>query len=478
MQGRKEKKKALIKLMKADPEKVADMILDLMDQVKMLTQRVSELEQKLALNSKNSSKPPSSDNHKPKPKSLRKKSGLKSGGQKGHKGKSLDFCEQPNNIIEYRLNYCPKTGEQLDENNVVKIIERQVFDLPETGLIIDQHNIYQYKNSLGELLTAPAPKGVISRTQYGKNFYRWLVYLSDYQFIPLNRIRQMCVDLFGYSVSEDTILKARQHCYENLESFEAWVKEALVESEVIHADETGFKVNTQTHWMHTACNARYTYLSVQAKRGYTAIKEMNILERFHGYLVHDCWSTYFKLTDCIHVLCNPHLLRELVFSHEELKQDWAMRMITFIEEAYLYRKNFSEEQRKQNRKYWEAEYRRIIAEGFIENTDANQPLCTKGKRGRKKKNKARNLLERMDIHQDKILAFLWHDQIPFSNNQAEQDVRMVKLKQKISGGFRKTQSAEVFARIRSFISTASKNNIHAWNALGNAFNGNPCSGLA
>ncbi len=353
LENLEDKKNALISRMKIDPEGVATQILDLMDQVETLTLKIGELNSRLALNSKNSSKPPSSDNHKPKPKSLRKKSGLKSGGQKGHKGKSLDFSLVPNTTIEHRLEYCPTTGEKLGENNIVKIMERQVFDLPEMSLIITQHNIYQYENSLGQIITAQAPDGVTSRTQYGKNLYRWLVYLNDYQMIPLNRIRQMCADLFGYSVSEETILKAREYCDKNLENFEEWVKDALVKSEVIHADETGLKVNKENYWMHTACNERYTYLSVQFNRGYDAIKDMGILEPFNGCLVHDCLSAYFKLTNCQHALCNPHLLRELVFSHEELKQDWARRMKVFIEEAYLFSTEFPESLRNQNRENWE-----------------------------------------------------------------------------------------------------------------------------
>lgn len=213
MQDRAAKKQALLELIKKDPEAVVELLLDLME-------RVEVLEQMLAKNSRNSSKPPSSDGYnKPKPKSLRKKGRRKSGGQPGHEGKTLEFSQDPDRIIKHTLRSCPISGESLAGKDIVNIIKRQVFDLPEPKLLVDEHWIYQYRNSSGRIVTAEVPEGVSAPVQYGKRFQSWLVYLNDYQLLPLNRIRQVCTDLYGYSVSEDTILKARQQCYEQLEGF-------------------------------------------------------------------------------------------------------------------------------------------------------------------------------------------------------------------------------------------------------------------
>ena len=472
MKDREAKKQTLLELVKRDPEAVVDMLLDLME-------RVEALEDKLAVNSRNSSKPPSSDqdSNKPKPKSLRKKGRRKSGGQKGHPGKSLEFSKHHDFKIEHKLDFCPLTGEALSDKDIVNIIKRQVFDIPEPRLDIHEHWIYSYQNSSGQIVTAESPEGINAPVQYGKRFYSWLVYQNDYQLIPLKRIRQMCSDLYGYSVSEGTILKARRHCYNNLEVFEDKIKDALKSASIAHADETGFKVGTQPHWMHVVCNARYTFLGIHRRRGYQAIEDFGILKDFSGRLVHDCLEMYFRLNKCQHSLCNPHLIRELIFSKEQLNQQWASKMKDLLEEAYLFREKTKQSDLEKSRRSWTTRYGKIIVAGYNENPDDDQPPDRKGKRGRKKKTKSRNLLERMDRHRDKILAFIFDSEIPFSNNQAEQDIRMLKVKQKISGGFRTFQNAEIFARIRSFISTAQKNDTNAWTALNKAFLGDSCSVL-
>ena len=465
MGGRESKKQELLELIRKDPEAVVELLLDLME-------RVEVLEQKLAKNSRNSSKPPSSDGyHKPKPKSLRKKGRRKSGGQPGHSGETLRWSKNPDRIIKHTLSRCPISAESFTDKDVVNIIKRQVFELPEPKLFANEHWIYQYRNSSGRIVTAEVPEGVSAPVQYGKRFQSWLVYLNDYQLVPLNRIRQMCADLYGYSVSEDTILKARQQCYEQLDGFEKQIKEKLGNCAIVHADETGLKINSKNHWLHTLCNKRYTFLAIHPKRGYQALQDFGILERFAGRLVHDCWPTYFRLKNCEHSLCNPHLIRELVFAQEQLHQQWAGKMKQFLQEAYEYRKDCKGEVGNKSKHSWHVRYGKIIAEGYRENPQLNDPPSAKKKRGRPKKTKSRNLLERMDKYRDQILAFLWDPEIPFSNNQAEQDIRMLKVKQKISGGFRTLQNAEIFARIRSYISTEQKQGVRAWEALAKVFDG-------
>ncbi len=473
MQDREAKKRALLELVQKDPEAFVELLLDLME-------RVEVLEQQLAKNSRNSSKPPSSDGYdKPKPKSLRKKGLRKSGGQPGHRGRTLQWSKNPDRIIEHTLSHCPLSGERFSDKDIVKIIKRQVFDLPQPKLIVKEHWIYQYRNSSGRIATAEVPEGVNAPVQYGKRFQSWLVYLNDYQLLPLNRIGRMCADLYGYSVSEATILKARQRCYEQLEGFERQVKQKLRNCAIVHADETGLKVNSRNHWLHTVCNKGYTFLGIHPKRGYQALQDFGVLEKFAGRLVHDCWPTYFRLKNCQHSLCNPHLIRELVFAQEQLQQEWAAKMKQLLQEAYEYRKGYKGDVaakslpapalRQAGKHGWHVRYGRIIAEGYRENPLIKDPPGAKKKRGRPKKTKSRNLLERMDKYRDQILAFLWDPEAPFSNNQAERDIRMLKVKQKISGGFRTLPNAEIFARIRSYISTEQKQGVRAWEALTKVF---------
>lgn len=465
MPDRESKKQALLELIKKDPEAVVELLLDLME-------RVESLEQQLAKNSRNSSKPPSSDNYpKPKPKSLRKKGRRKSGGQPGHSGKTLEMSQEPDRIIKHTLSRCPVSGESLDEKDIVNIIKRQVFELPEPKLWVDEHWIYQYRTSSGRIITAEVPQGLSAPVQYGKRFQSWLVYLNDYQLVPLKRIRQICADLYGYAVSEDTILKARQQCYEQLEGFEKQLKQKLANSALAHADETGLKIHSKNHWLHTLCNERYTFLGIHPKRGYEALEAFGLLEHFAGRLVHDCWSAYFRLKNCEHSLCNPHLMRELVFAEEQLGQSWAAKMKQLLQEAYDYSNASPAEVLSKSKHSWHVRYGRIIAQGYRENPQTDKPPGAPKKRGRQKKSKSRNLLERMDKYRDEILAFLWDPKIPFSNNQAEQDIRMVKVKQKISGGFRTLHNARIFARIRSYISTRQKQGVLAWQALAKVFDG-------
>ena len=465
MRDRESKKQALLELIQKDPEGVVELLLDLME-------RVEVLEQKLAKNSRNSSKPPSSDGYnKPKPKSLRKKGRRKSGGQPGHSGKTLELSKNPDQIIKHTLSRCPISGENFTDKDIVNIIKRQVFDLPEPKLLVNEHWIYQYRNSSGRIVTAEVPPGVSAPVQYGKRFQSWLVYLNDYQLLPLNRIRQLCADLYGYCVSEDTILKARQQCYEQLEGFEKQVKEKLGNCAIAHADETGLKINSKNHWLHTLCNKGYTFLGIHPQRGYQALEDFGILERFAGRLVHDCWPAYFRLKNCEHSLCNPHLIRELVFAEEQLQQQWAPKMKQLLQETYDYSKASKGDVAPKSKHSWQVDYGRIIAEGYRENPLIDDPPGAKKKRGRPKKTKSRNLLERLDKYRDEILAFLWDPEIPFSNNQAERDIRMVKVKQKISGGFRTLRNAEIFARIRSYISTEQKQGVRAWEALAKVFDG-------
>lgn len=413
--------------------------------VKLLT-RVEELEARLKLNSTNSSKPPSSDGlNKPSPKSLRKKSNRKSGGQPGHDGKTLEQVESPDHRHELKLTRCPDSGIELSEERIVGTLKRQVFDLPSPKLEVIEYVSYIYELDNGKRVHADFPEGVDGPVQYGFRLQAWLVYLSDYQMIPLRRIRSMCADLFGYSVSEATILKARERCAQNLEEFIKVTGEKLSNSEVLHADETGMRVSNKTVWLHSLSNAEQTLYHIDQKRGYDAIERMGILEQYTGRLVHDFWPAYFKLL-CLHAMCNQHIVRELTFFEE--KYAWAIKIKELLLEACHDRLAKSSEQ-------WHDLYSTILQEGY-EAIDFKPEKSKKKRRGRPAKPKELNLLERLDKHRDSVLAFLDDPNVPFTNNQAEQDVRMAKVKQKVSGCFRSWKGAELFATIRSYISTCIK----------------------
>ena len=246
-----------------DPEGVIDIIVSLIKKVEQLTDRVSHLEGRLAKNSSNSSKPPSSDQKKkPNPKSRRKKGAKINGGQKGPKGGTLNQSETPDYVHDITLESCPLTGEKLDKSNIVNVIKRQVFELPKQVLDIHEYRIYQYLNSNGDIVSSESPEGVNSPVQYGKNFKHWLVYMNDYQLIPLNRIQTMSMDFFGLKVSEQIILNARHECYDDLSNFESELKNAVIKTSIVHADETGFRINGINNWLHVACSAWESLIAI------------------------------------------------------------------------------------------------------------------------------------------------------------------------------------------------------------------------
>ena len=443
----KTRREQLKEAMRSNPDAVVDLIL-------RLEKRIEELEARLGMNSRNSSKPPSSDGlNKPAPKSLRKKSERTRGGQFGHEGKTLEQVQHPDQSHELKLERCPNSGIVLDETQIVGTIKRQVFDLPTPKLEVTQYTAYIYQLDNGEQVHVDFPQGVNNAVQYGFRFQAWLVYLSDYQMIPLRRIRSMCADLFGYSVSEATIVAARERCADNLERFMEITGERLRNAEVLHADETGMRVDNKTVWLHSLSNAEYTLYHIDPKRGYDAIERMGILKDYSGWLVHDFWPAYFKLL-CNHAMCNQHIVRELTYFEE--KYSWAAKMKALLLQA-------CEEPVTNSFEQWHKKYSEILKEGHGE-IDF-KPEKSGKQRGRAAKPKELNLLDRLDKHRSSVLAFLKETEVPFTNNQAEQDVRMAKVKQKVSGCCRSWKGAELFATIRSYISISTKQKQGVFEAL-------------
>lgn len=440
--------------------------------VEGLYSRIDTLEQQLAGNSHNSSKPPSSDGIKKKnTKSLRDPSDRKSGGQPGHPGKTLSLMENPDQVITHCASFC-SCGRDLSDIPVKDYERRQIFDLPEPKLDVTEHRAEIKECPCGKKVTAPFPEGVEAPVQYGVRFQSLLVYLKDGQFLPLNRISELCCDLYGYKVSEATIEQARGKCYDVLSVFEEALKSVLIVSNVLHADESGLRVKEKLFWLHLYSTALFTFYGVHQKRGQEAMIFFGNLPRFMGILVHDFWKPYFVYL-CFHALCNAHHLRELKFVSEDMGQPWAekmsnllIEMLRLVKEHSLKMKALSESEIASLLE----RYQQILDEGNKANPE--HPVKS-GKRGRQKKTKAQNLLKRLDDYRKNALAFLFDFRIPFTNNQGEQDIRMLKVQQKISGCFRTQKGAEIFARVRSYISTVRKQGLNVFETVTKALSGNP-----
>lgn len=384
------------------------------------------------------------------------------------------MVENPDHTIVHRVSTCEECGCSLQETQASDYERRQVFDLPTIKVEITEH---QAEKKLcphcGCCNKAAFPEDVQFPVQYGPRLKSIGIYLNQYQLLPYERTGELFADIFGHRLSQATLVNANNTCYELLKPVEEESKKQLVNSPVVHFDETGMYINGKREWLHVASTERLTCYAVHPKRGYEATKEMCILPEFQGIAVHDFWKPYFKY-DCGHALCNAHHLRELTGVLEQDKQQWPQEMIDLLLEI---KKTMEETKVTANQldpaqlKNFEERYSQIIENGLAE-----RPLIIQdqpGKRGRKKQSKAKNLLDRLNEHRLEVLAFMYDFSVPFDNNLAERDVRMTKVQQKISGSFRSFQGAKTFCRIRSYISTVKKNSISVIDAIQAALKGKP-----
>lgn len=369
-------------------------LLGLVGYTVTLQERLRALEEKDALNSRNSSKPPSSDGYqKPAPKSLRKKSGKKSGGQPGHKGHTLKPVEKPDHTILHTITLCPcGCGVDLSRCKVIRLERRQVFDLPPQKLEVTEHVVeFKMCPKSGNEVHAPWPDGVDAPVQYGKLLIAWLAYLCAQQLIPVERIGQMCEDLFGQGVSEATVQTAMKKTDVSIAPFKVAVVDHILEAPVAHADESGAYVNGKRHWLHVLCTKLVTWYGIHTKRGRKAIASFGFLLMFKGTLIHDCLSSYFDLS-CAHGLCNSHILRELTFVHEELRQPWAGELsglLLDMKQAAAEHKDRKKALTPAELSYWRRRYRALLRKGRLANPQ-NAPPPGMKKRGRKKQTKPQN----------------------------------------------------------------------------------------
>lgn len=444
-----------------------------------LEERVKLLEEQLNKNSRNSSKPPSIDffaHEKPKPKSRRIKSGKKAGGQEGHPGTTLTMVDNPDETILYSVHKCDNCGILLEGVEAKDHERRQVFDIPPINIKVTEHCTEIKKcPHCGYTNKADFPEEVKQPIQYGPRISALAVYLHDYQLLPYERACELLYDVCGCEISPATLIKAENGCFERLKGFENEIKDLLKQSYVINCDETGTKINGERNWLHVASTDKMTYYIVHPKRGSEAMDDMGILQDFKGTAVHDFWKPYYKY-DCKHSLCNAHLLRELTGVYENHNQQWSEEMrnlLIDIKKCVDDAQETSDNLELEKVKEFEDRYNRIIKIGLNENPPPLISQKEPKKRGRKKKTKAKNLLDRFIDYKSDILRFMYDFKLPFDNNQAERDVRMMKVQQKISGTFRSTQGAISFSRIRSYISTAKKNQVSVIDAIQDAFRGRP-----
>jgi transposase len=468
----------LIAIGRKDLESLVDYILLLQQQVESLQQQVKTLQQKVASleaqsqqNSRNSNKPPSTDGFKkPAPKSLRKNGERKPGGQPGHSGHTLKRVANPDHIHIIPLDQCV-CGKDLSQIPATDHESRQVFDLPKPRLEVTDHRAeIKCCPDCGQTVRAAFPPGVTAPAQYGLRFQSLLLYWHHQQLLPTERITQMCLDLYGQSISEATIFQVTELGYQQLESFEAIVIEQLQSSSCAHADESGMRVQGKLHWLHSCSTPEVTHYFVHSKRGLEAMQAGGILPVFKGRLIHDFWKPYFRL-ECEHGLCNPHLLRELQALSELGQQPWTSDLSQLLLDMNEFSKTQKVVPAPQDLDPWLKNYEAILQAGWKLNPIL--PSSNPSKRGRPKHSKAQNLLERFQTHRDSILAFLFDPTVPFSNNLAEQDIRMLKVQQKISGCFRTFKGAQYFCRIRSYLSTARKQSRNIFNAIVSALSGQP-----
>ena len=425
------------------------------------SERIAELERRLGLNSGNSSKPPSSDGPRKSPRvsSLRERSGRKPGGQKGHPGKTLCRSATPDAVVDHYPASCDTCGAALSAETVRGYAARQVFDLPEPQpLLVTEHRAHDCQcGACGATTRAAFPDGVSAPVQYGKRIGAFVLYLLHFQLLPEDRLATLMADLFGVHLCTATIARISRDCAERFRGFVDVVRDRVADAAVKHLDETGFRIGGKTQWLHVAATTLLTFYRVAAKRG-------SMPEGFKGILVHDHWKPYYTLTGVLHALCNSHHLRELKALVEIEKEGWARQMQRLLRRACHAVNLASEQNITLNPNLIaliERRYDAIVAEGIAFH-EAQPHLATKRRRGRPPRRIGHNLLLRFSSRKQDVLRFLTDPRVPFTNNLAEQAGRMMKLRQKISGGFRSMQGANDFARIRSVLSTARK---QGWNIL-------------
>jgi transposase len=462
----------------AQQQAVHTSLAQALEQLEQASARIKQLEGQAGKDSHNSSKPPSTDGFKEpvrKTASLRQKSGKKSGGQPGHRGNTLRMVELPDQRILLTPAQCQHCHQDLAEAKLCRRERVQVFDLPSLGLQVTEYQVEVKACPCCQAETrAELPDGLtLASAQYGPNVKTLAVYLACVHLLPLARVCQILADLFGTTFSQASVLAACQQSATTILPVLERIKTALQSSRVIHNDETGFRVKHKRWWLHVAATCWFTLYLAHPKRGNEATEAMGILPTFRGISVHDSLICYLHY-QCTHALCVVHYLRELTFICEHYGQEWAKEMKALLLEikaaVQQAREPGSTSLSQVSLQEFEHRYRQLVQTGLAA---IPPPPNRPGQRGAPQKREALNLLIRLQRYQDLILRFMQDFEVPFDNNQAESDLRMIKLRQKISGCFRTEAGVTIFCDLRSYLSTMHKQGVHLLTALRSAMVGSP-----
>ena len=470
-------------LMKLDKSEIIEILFATLaiveeqsEQIKQLTVKISELEARLHQNSTNSSRPPSSDVF-PRPPSPRKPSGKKAGGQKGHKGKGFKLPHPPDVVVEYNPVQCTGCAHVAVCPAAKSVSDRRYeVDIEIKTVLTEHHTLRVQCPMTNEMLTGNFPLDITGTVQYGVNLEALAISLNTSGMVSINRTHELLSDVFGVPISVGTIATMVKNCAHRVSKMISPIKDAILGEKLVHFDETGVRVNGKTLWDHDASTNNLTYHFISEKRGKKGMDEAGILPNYNGIGVHDCWSSYFKYDSMDHALCGAHVLRELIAVTENTQQKWAQELIDLFREMNATKDELiAQGQHEAPEQVWREFSRRY--DEILQEAQAQNPIPEKnpGEKGRPKKGKVRALIDRLVLHKEKWLLFFTDFRVPFTNNQAERDIRPFKVKQKVSGCFRTMQGAKDFATIMSFVSTARKNGKSAFLAIKDALGNDPFS---
>lgn len=457
-------------------DELAALVVGLRARIAEQDAEIAELKRQLTASSRNSSKPPSTDGlDKPAPKSLRGRSGRRPGGQPGHEGRTLRQVATPDEVVVHEPGACVGCGTELGTGDrPVKVVRRQIFDIPKVEVRVVEHRLVSRRCACGAITQASGPAGVGAPVQYGPHAAAIAVYLCLGQHLPVERTASLLADLFGTPMAAGTVAAWTARAAAGLEPFTAAARAALADAELVHVDETGLRVAGRLHWLHVACSALFTVLVCHAKRGKVGIDAVGVLPSFTGVAVHDAFAPYAGYTGATHALCNAHVLRELiaVVDHHSAHPPedgggvpadwcWAAQVI----DALLALKAITDTGVLPDAEVLAAQRRLIVSAALLGASTEDSPP---GAVGRRHRALARRLRRRLDEY----LRFASDLRVPFDNNAAERDIRMAKIKQKVSGGMRTLSGAQDFAAMRSYLSTAAKHGRRPFDALTELTSGN------
>ena len=466
------------KLFEKDPEAVADFFVDQHMALEALTKtvekqqainhelglKIEELEKRLNEDSHNSHKPPSSDNpytkSEKKTKSTRKKSGKKPGGQKGHKGYRLQPTDNPDHTVTIKPEGTCECGRNIEDAAIIDFVTRQLFDIVLPELTTTEFCGEVKECECGKVHKPDFPDYLKVKVQYGPTIKSLAVYLKHHGMISYDRLQELYKELLGIEVSQGTLVNFVNECSERITPVVEEIKETIIASDVVHFDESGFRILGSLHWLHSASTELLTYYFAHKKRGTAAMTEMGILPYFTGTAVHDHWESYYTYATCTHGLCNAHHIRELIYFAEH-GEKWAEKLMNCLIDA----KNEKNELLilpEKRTAYYKNRLKRILREGLHLHP---KRMKTEKIRGRPKQTKQYNFLSRVSIKVDDVLRFIIDPAVPFDNNQGERDIRMLKIQQKVSGSFRSYKGAQSFCIIRGYLSSMRKNGQSVFDAI-------------